>query len=546
MVFMIFLLALVRAPVGDPALEARVGDVFDAHCAACHTEGGDPSDPGELPLEGDLSLLVGRRSNESEKLLIAAGDPDASYLMDKLRGTPDMKEDLMPLGDEPLSAEDLQLIARWIESIPADGTPGAAPTASPLPASASPSPSTPAADPGLEAAAREVFDEYCTTCHADGGSLDDPSEFPLEGDLSILIGRKANESDRLLIAPGDPDASYLMDKVLGTPHMKEELMPLGDDPLSAEDLQVLRDWIASMPTKSDTVAPPAGAEAPITPPVKKNAPFHGDKHIVLPTTTTLGEKTFQYRIDHRFGRIGTERGAFGLDAGVVMNMGVAYGIIDGLDVGLSRTNSRKAWELSAKYVPLRQEAHKLLSLGVYASLDALREFDVENRFSGNFMLLLSRLWFDRWATMFEVSYHTGTNKSTRVLIDFEDGDGPVPVKDTRGTLTMGLASQVWLGKRKRWSLDAEYLLPLPSGGTPEVFYRRGGDADPSGTTIGSWGLGAGYYTGKHFFQLFFTNDRESTPTWPPRAGSRAIPSIPMTGSTRRTPSTSSTSTSAST
>ena len=129
-------------------------------------------------------------------------------------------------------------------------------------------------------------------------------------------------------------------------------------------------------------------KAAIVPPEKKNKPFHGDKHIVLPTTTTLGKRTFQYRIDHRFGRIGTERGAFGLDAGVVMNMGIAYGIIDGLDVGLSRTNSRKAWEFSAKYVPLRQEADQLLSLGVYASFDALRDFDVENRWSGNFMLLL--------------------------------------------------------------------------------------------------------------------------------------------------------------
>ena len=516
MVLMIYLLALVRAPIGDPALEAQVGEVFDEYCTACHTAGGDLNDPGEIPLEGDLSVLVGRKSNESDKLLIAAGDPEGSYLMDKLRGTPAMRDDLMPLGDDPLSADQLQLIARWIESIPAQEAVTPAPSTAPTPTTAPTPPApapTPAADPGLETKARAVFDEHCTLCHAEGGSLDDPGEFPLEGDLSVLVGRKSNESERLLIAPGDPDGSYLMDKVLGTPHMKDELMPMGDDPLAAEKLQVLRDWIAAMPTEGETkVAPPTqGQSAPIAPPEKKYAPFHGTKQIVLPTTTTLGKKTFQYRIDHRFGRIGTERGAFGMDAGVVMNMGVAYGIIDGLDVGLSRTNSRKAWELSAKYVPLRQEADQLLSLGAYASVDALRDFDVENRFSGNFMLLVSRLWFERWATMFELGYHTGTNKSGRVLIDFEDGEGPVPVKDTRGTLTVGLASQVWLGKRKRWSLDAEYVLPVPAGGTPDTFYTRGGDADPDGTKIGTWGLGAGYYTGKHFFQLFFTNNREIHP-----------------------------------
>ena len=381
----------------------------------------------------------------------------------------------------------------------------------------------PAGDPALQAEAAAVFDEYCTACHADGGDLNDASEFPLEGDLSILVGRKANESDKLLIAPGRPQDSYLMDKVLGSPAMHEDLMPLGDDPLPADKLQVLHDWIASMPAEQgetpeasasvetpSTPAPQADT-APIVPPEKKYKPFHGTKHIVLPTTTSLGKKTFQYRIDHRFGRIGTERGAFGLDAGVIMNMGVAYGIVDGLDVGLSRTNSRKAWELSAKYIGLRQEDGSPLSLGGYVSMDLLRDFDVENAISGNFMLLLSRLWFERWSTEFVLSYHTGTNKSPRVLVDFEDGAGPTPVEDTRGTLVAGLASQVWLGKRKRWSIDAEYFLPIPAGGTPDAFYVRGGDADPDGSRIGSWGLGAGYFTGKHFFQLFFTNNREIHP-----------------------------------
>ncbi len=383
--------------------------------------------------------------------------------------------------------------------------------------------SAPVGDPALEAKVVEIFDEWCTTCHADGGALDDPSEFPLEGNLSVLVGRKANESDKLLIAPGDPDASYLMDKVMGTPAMKEDLMPLGDDPLSAEDLEVIREWIASMPSQSAaaTDAPSADGTGPapdaetdeeaLAAPKKAYKPFHGTKNIVLPTTSSLGKNTFQYRIDHRFGRIGTERGAFGMDAGVVMNMGVAYGIVDGLDVGLSRTNSRKAWELSAKYIGLRQEDDMPVSLGGYVSMDLLRDFDVENRVSGNFMLLLSRLWLERWSTQLSFSYHTGTNKSTRVLIDFDDGEGPVPVQDTRGTLVVGLASQVWLGKRKKWSIDAEYFLPIPDVATPSMFYYRGGDADPDGTKLGSWGLGAGYTTGKHFFQLFFTNNREIHP-----------------------------------
>lgn len=508
MVPVLFTLALASAPVGDPALYAKAAEVFDEYCTACHAEGGDLSDPSEFPLEGDLGMLVGLKANESDKLLIAPGDPQGSYLMDKVLSTPAMKEDLMPLGDDPLPADKLKVLRDWISSIPAEDGPAAA--AASTPAAAPAAAPAPKSDPALEAKVAAIFDEHCTGCHAAGGDLNDPSEFPLEGDLSILIGRKANESDKLLIEPGNPQGSYLMDKVLGTPAMKDELMPLGDDPLSPEKLQVLSDWIAAMPAAGAT-AVPGGTDDAIVPPKKKYKPFHGDKHIVLPTTTSLGKKTFQYRIDHRFGRIGTERGAFGMDAGVVMNMGVAYGIIDGLDVGLSRTNSRKAWEISAKYIGLRQEDDMPVSLGGYVSMDLLRDFDVENAISGNFMLLLSRLWFERWATQFVLSYHTGTNKSSRVLIDFDDGEGAVPVEDTRGTLVAGLASQVWLGKRKRWSLDAEYFLPVPDVGTPNLFYYRGGDADLDGSKIGSWGLGAGYYTGKHFFQLFFTNNREIHP-----------------------------------
>ncbi len=504
MVSVLFMLALASAPAGDPALQAKAAEVFDEYCTACHAEGGDLSDPSEFPLEGDLGMLVGLKANESDKLLIAPGKPGDSYLMDKVLGTHAMKEELMPLGDDPLPADKLKVLSDWITSIPAEAGAAAGPAATSVATPAE------ASDPALEAKVAEIFDEHCTACHADGGDLNDPSEFPLEGNLSVLIGRKASESEKLLIAPGDPEGSYLMDKVLGTPAMQQDLMPLGGDALPPAQVQVIREWIASMPAAGGGATPTGGGDD-IVPPKKNYKPFHGDKHIVLPTTTSLGKKTFQYRIDHRFGRIGTERGAFGMDAGVVMNMGVAYGIIDGLDVGLSRTNSRKAWEISAKYIGLRQEDDMPVSLGGYVSMDLLRDFDVENAISGNFMLLLSRLWFERWSTQFVLSYHTGTNKSSRVLIDFDDGEGPVPVQDTRGTLVAGLASQVWLGKRKKWSIDAEYFLPVPDVGTPNLFYVRGGDADLDGSKIGSWGLGAGYYTGKHFFQLFFTNNREIHP-----------------------------------
>lgn len=374
-----------------------------------------------------------------------------------------------------------------------------------------------APDPAAqEAKVAEIFDEWCTSCHSGGGNpASDPAEVDLDVPLSSLVGVPSAANGQPLVVPGDPDASYLLVKMKGGEGMEGDLMPLGDDPLPAEQLQVVADWIAALPppedgdTGSEGVAEPGdgtdgGAAG------RGRQPFHGTSQIVLPTTTTLGKRTLQYRIDHRFGRIGTERGAFGLDAGVSMAMGMQYGIIDGLDVQLRRTNSRKTWELGLKYVPVRQEDGKLLSFGGYAALSWLRAFDVANPWVGDFQLMLSRLWFDRWSTMLTLGYHLNTNHDARVLVDFDDGAGPVPVEDRRDTLTMGLASTVWLGKRKRWGLDMEYLLPIPDGGTPNVFYYRGGDADPSGSKIGAWSIGGSLRTAKHFFQVFITNNREIT------------------------------------
>lgn len=379
-----------------------------------------------------------------------------------------------------------------------------------------------APDPAAqEAQVKALFDEWCTSCHSGGGNpASDPSSVDLAVPLSSLVGIPSAANGKPLVVPGDPDASYLLLKMKGGDGMEGEVMPLGDDPFKPEQLQIVADWIAALPPPTSTAGTDGaqgtsgtqGTGDGAAPPAKSSEPFHGTTQIVLPTTTTLGKRTLQYRIDHRFGRIGTERGAFGLDAGVSMAMGLQYGIIDGLDVQLRRANSHKTWELGLKYVPLRQEAGQALSLGAYVALSWLRDFDVQNPWVGDFQMLISRLWFDRWSTMLTLGYHLNTNHNARVLVDFDDGDGPVPVEDRRDTLTMGLASTVWLGKKKKWGLDLEYLLPVPDGSTPNAFYYRGGDADPQGSTIGAWSIGGSLRTAKHFFQVFLTNNREISTT----------------------------------
>ncbi len=50
---------------------------------------------------------------------------------------------------------------------------------------------------------------------------------------------------RTLVVAGDPDASYLLDKVLGTPGICESRMPLVGS-ISAIDIETLRQWIIDL------------------------------------------------------------------------------------------------------------------------------------------------------------------------------------------------------------------------------------------------------------------------------------------------------------
>lgn len=79
-------------------------------------------------------------------------------------------------------------------------------------------------------------------CHlgsAPAGRLD------LEAGVALgnLVGVKAERrSERLRVAPGDPAASYLVQRL--EPGHDTPLMPLGGDPLPAGELNRIKEWIA--------------------------------------------------------------------------------------------------------------------------------------------------------------------------------------------------------------------------------------------------------------------------------------------------------------
>ncbi|WP_096087442.1 cytochrome P460 family protein [Agaribacterium haliotis] len=92
---------------------------------------------------------------------------------------------------------------------------------------------------------QEVFTANCIRCHS-GPSA--PQGMSLAAGVSYnqIVNVASNQKpDLLRINPSNPDDSYLLQKVLGSPGISGSQMPLGGPFLSSENIQIIRDWIAA-------------------------------------------------------------------------------------------------------------------------------------------------------------------------------------------------------------------------------------------------------------------------------------------------------------
>jgi len=98
-----------------------------------------------------------------------------------------------------------------------------------------------------------IFTPTCVECHAGtfapvGLQLEDGIAF------SQLVGVASFEVPELSrVAPGDPDNSYLVQKIEGTQAIGGQ-MPLGGPPLSQELMDLVRQWISDGALPETTVA----------------------------------------------------------------------------------------------------------------------------------------------------------------------------------------------------------------------------------------------------------------------------------------------------
>ena len=105
---------VVQAPVTLDEIQAAV---FDQSCSGCHSGPTSTSLPSGLNLstaDDSFAALVGVDSIQVPSLSrVAAGDPDNSYLVQKLEGTAAVGGQ-MPLGGTPLDAATIDDIRQWI------------------------------------------------------------------------------------------------------------------------------------------------------------------------------------------------------------------------------------------------------------------------------------------------------------------------------------------------------------------------------------------------------------------------------------------------
>ena len=99
-----------------PTLAGLQDNIFTPICTRCHTGAAAPLG---LALDAGVAYqnLVGVQSvGDPQMVLVSPGQPEASYLVWKVEGRSGIVGGRMPLGLEPLSAEQLAAIGGWIQA----------------------------------------------------------------------------------------------------------------------------------------------------------------------------------------------------------------------------------------------------------------------------------------------------------------------------------------------------------------------------------------------------------------------------------------------
>ncbi len=204
--------SLVKDTSGEINYVRDIWPIFAENCVSCH--GPDKQKSG-LRVDQRVSLL---RGGDIGAPAIVPKELSESYLLHMIElEDPDER---MPLGKEPLSKKQINLIENWIEQ----GAKGI----------------------DFDSDVWPIFAENCVSCH---GPEKEKSSLRVDQRNSLLRGGDIGVP---ALVPGDPSESYLV--FLLEDEDADMRMPLGKAPLSIEEIDLIKLWItdgASWPSQME-------------------------------------------------------------------------------------------------------------------------------------------------------------------------------------------------------------------------------------------------------------------------------------------------------
>ena len=249
----------ISAAFGQPEptadrFQSEIKPIFEQSCVKCH---GPDMAMGKLRLDSEKAVLQGGATGP----VVLKGKSTDSLLVKRILGVTDAPR--MPMGADPLTPEKVALIRGWIDHGDFTAADSKEPAGS---ASVRRAPKTEANQSAVFATSiRPILAERCYGCHGPG-----LQQNGLRVDsLAALL--KGSESGPIVVA-GHADKSRLMRRLMA---QERPQMPYGGPPLSADQIQTVRQWInAGAPGPDGTAPLPASKPLkhwslvkPVTPPV---------------------------------------------------------------------------------------------------------------------------------------------------------------------------------------------------------------------------------------------------------------------------------------
>jgi hypothetical protein len=102
-----------------------------------------------------------------------------------------------------------------------------------------------------------VFTPICSKCHI-GASAPEGLQLDAAHSYNLLVGvPSAERPDLLRVNPGNPDASYMVQKIENAPGIIGGQMPLMETPLSQATMDAIRQWVTNGAPKAAGASPAA-------------------------------------------------------------------------------------------------------------------------------------------------------------------------------------------------------------------------------------------------------------------------------------------------